>query len=132
VLAPALAARLPLHTASDLDQHTLLQSKTRLNAWGMWAAAQGCTPPTPNGTVYEHYYFTLQAAVAGLGVCVAPWHLVADDVNAGRLLAPLSFCDSGYRYVAKRRPQRSQKLDLFCAWLQVQANQTGPAPQQVP
>ena len=126
VLAPSLAARLPLRTPADLDQHTLLQSKTRLNAWTMWATAQGCAPPLPHGTCYEHYYFTLQAAMAGLGVCVAPWHLVADDVQAGRLLAPLGFCDSGYRYVAKRRPQRSQKLDLFCAWLQAQANQANP------
>lgn len=121
VLAPALAERLPLHTPADLALHTLLQSKTRLNAWPMWATAQGCAAPPATGTVYEHYYFTLQAAVAGLGVCVAPWHLVADDVRAGRLLAPLGFCESGYRYVAKRRAQRSQKLDLFCAWLQAQA-----------
>ena len=132
VLAPALAARLALRAPADLDHHTLLQSKTRLNAWSMWAAAHGGTAPKPKGTVYEHYYFTLQAALAGLGVCVAPWHLVADDVDAGRLLAPLGFCDSGYRYVAKRRAQRSQKLDLFCAWLQVQATQTSRAPQAAP
>jgi LysR family glycine cleavage system transcriptional activator len=123
VLAPALAERLPLRTPADLTRHTLLQSKTRLNAWAMWAAAQACAAPAASGTVYEHYYFTLQAAVAGLGVCVAPWHLVAEDVQAGRLLAPLGFCASGYRYVAKRRAQRSQKLDLFCAWLQVQARE---------
>ncbi|MES2951312.1 MAG: LysR substrate-binding domain-containing protein [Pseudomonadota bacterium] len=124
VLAPSLAARIALHTLADLGQHTLLQSKTRLNAWQMWATAQGCELPPLTDTAYEHYYFTLQAAVAGLGVCVAPWHLVADDVQAGRLLAPLGFCESGYRYVAKRRPQRSQKLDLFCAWLQAQAVQS--------
>ncbi len=127
VLAPALAEQLPLHTPADLARHTLLQSRTRLNAWPMWATAQGCEPPPASGTVYEHYYFTLQAAVAGLGVCVAPWHLVVDDVQAGRLLAPLGFRDSGYRYVAKRRAQRSQKLDLFCAWLQAQAHAV-PAP----
>ena len=130
VLAPALASRLPLHTAADLAHHTLLQSKTRLNAWAMWATAQGCAAPPASGTVYEHYYFTLQAAVAGLGVCVAPWHLVADDVEAGHLLAPLGFCESGYRYVAKRRAQRSQKLDLFCAWLLAQAREA-PLPTQV-
>ncbi len=128
VLAPSLAARIPLHTPADLGTHTLLQTKTRLNAWQMWAGAQGCALPPLGDTTYEHYYFTLQAAVAGLGVCVAPWHLVADDVQAGRLLAPLGFCDSGYRYVARRRPQRSQKLDLFCAWLQTQAAQAAPPP----
>lgn len=128
VLAPALAGRLPLRTPADLALHAQLQSKTRLNAWSMWASARGCAVPPATGTVYEHYYFTLQAAVAGLGVCMAPWHLVADDVQAGRLLAPLGFCDSGYRYVAKRRTQSSQKLDLFCAWLQVQAREAAQPP----
>ncbi|MES2583151.1 MAG: LysR substrate-binding domain-containing protein [Pseudomonadota bacterium] len=132
VLAPALASRLPLHAPVDLARHTLLQSKTRLNAWAMWATAQGCAAPPATGTVYEHYYFTLQAAVAGLGVCVAPWHLVADDVEAGRLVAPLGFCDSGYRYVAKRRAQRSQKLDLFCAWLLAQAREAPLPPHVTP
>ncbi|WP_114972865.1 LysR substrate-binding domain-containing protein [Rhodoferax ferrireducens] len=124
VLTPALAARVGLRTPDDLAGQTLLQSQTRLNAWAMWAQAHGCAAPTPTGPVFEHYYFALQAAVAGLGICVAPWHLVADDVQAGRLLAPLGFCDSGYHYVAKRRPQRSKKLDLFGAWLQAQAAQT--------
>lgn len=128
VLAPSLAARTALRTAADLGAHTLLQSKTRLNAWPMWASAYGCALPPPTGTAYEHYYFTLQAAVAGLGVCVAPWHLVSDDVLAGRLLAPLGFCASGYRYVAKRHTPRSKKLDLFCTWLQAQAALAAPAP----
>lgn len=121
VLAPALAARIGVHTASDLAQHSLLQSKTRLNAWQMWADASACALPALTGPVFEHYYFTLEAAVAGLGVCVAPWHLVADDVRAGRLLAPLGFCASGHQYVAKRREQRNTACDLFCAWLQTQA-----------
>lgn len=128
VLAPSLAKRFRLSTPDDLMQHTLLQSETRLNAWPMWASAYGCALPPLAAVAYEHYYFTLQAAVAGLGVCVAPWHLVADDVAAGRLLAPLGFCDSGYRYVAQRRPQRSQKLDLFCQWLQAQAAQSASPP----
>jgi LysR family glycine cleavage system transcriptional activator len=121
VLAPALATRIGLHAASDLAQHTLLQSKTRLNAWQMWADASVCELPALTGPVFEHYYFTLEAAVAGLGVCVAPWHLVADDVQAGRLLAPLGFRASGYQYVAKRREQRNAACDLFCTWLQTQA-----------
>ncbi len=121
VLAPALAARTALHAPGDLGQHTLLQSVTRLNAWSMWAQAQGCALPTLTGPVFEHYYFTLEAAVAGLGVCVAPWHLVAADVQAGRLLAPLGFRTSTYHYVAKRRLPHSAASDVFCAWLQTQA-----------
>ena len=138
VLAPSLAASTGLHTPADLARHTLLQSSTRMNAWPMWACARGCDLPDLTGPVYEHYYFTLQAAVAGLGVCVAPWHLVADDVMAGRLLAPLGFCNSSYQYVAKRRPEPESppnpKLDLFCHWLQAQAALTPlpPASKMLP
>ncbi len=121
VLAPSLGAGMELRRPADLTGKTLLQSKTRLNAWQMWADAQGCVVPAQTGPMFEHYYFTLEAAVAGLGICVAPWHLVADDVAAGRLVAPFGFCESGYQYVAKRRPQRNKALDLFCAWLQGQA-----------
>jgi LysR family glycine cleavage system transcriptional activator len=134
VLAPALATSTALHTPDDLVRHTLLQSGTRLNAWPMWASAHGCQLPELHGPVFEHYYFTLQAAVAGLGVCVAPWHLVADDVLAGRLLAPLGFCGSGYHYVAKRRPESDSAsnptLNLFCHWLQAQAALTPLPPAQ--
>jgi LysR family glycine cleavage system transcriptional activator len=121
VLAPSLAAGLTLQTPDDLEGKTLLQTKTRLNAWQMWADARNCAIPSHAGPVFEHYYFTLEAAVAGLGICMAPWHLVADDVAAGRLVAPFGFCASGYQYLAKRKPQRNKALDLFCAWLQKQA-----------
>ena len=127
VLAPSLAQRLPLRTAADLCGHTLLQSGGRLDAWHMWASAMACPLPQLNGPVYEHYYFTLQAALAGLGVCVAPRHLVADDVHAGQLLAPLGFVPSGYRYVAllgaETHQARSAARQVFCDWLQAQATQ---------
>ena len=124
VLAPALAATLALRTPADLAGKVLLQSKGRLNAWSMWAAAKDCAVQHVDGPMFEHYYFALEAAIAGLGVAVAPWHLVADDVRAGRLVAPFGFCPSGLHYVAKRHGQRNAKLDVFCDWLQAQASQT--------
>jgi LysR family transcriptional regulator, glycine cleavage system transcriptional activator len=73
------------------------------------------------GAEFEHYYYTLEAATAGLGVALAPRHLVAADLEAGRLMAPLGFLESEYRYIARRRRQRSKAAELFCAWLQVEA-----------
>ncbi len=129
VLAPALAAKVVLRTPRDLAGLPLLHTRTRPNAWQMWGEAAGTVVPVPAqaGPEFEHYYFTLEAAIGGLGVCVAPWHLVIDDIRAGRLLAPLGFQRSGYRYVARRRPQPNKRLDRFCAWLVEQARQT-PAP----
>lgn len=127
VLAPSLAARLALRHPADLPGKPLLHTRTRLNAWQMWGGALGCVLAAQPGPEFEHYYFTLEAAIGGLGICIAPWHLVIDDIRAGRLLAPLGFQDSGGQYVAKRRAQPNPRLDRFCDWLQQQARET-PAP----
>jgi DNA-binding transcriptional LysR family regulator len=137
VLSPALAGRVALRQPADLAAPALqplaLHTRTRRNAWAMWAAATGAPVPAapPAGPEFEHYYFTLEAAVRGLGVAVAPWHLVLDDVRAGRLVAPLGFAASGYDYVLRRRAGAHPRLDVFCAWLQAQAEATAmpPGPQ---
>jgi hypothetical protein len=49
--------------------------------------------------------------------------LVIDDLQSGRLVAPLGFGDSGNRYVAKQRLQRTSKVDRFCAWLMRRATE---------
>jgi LysR family glycine cleavage system transcriptional activator len=125
VLAPALAAGMDLRSPQSLAGQPLLHTNTRPNAWQMWCESTGCALPARDGPEFEHYYFTLEAAGGGLGICVAPWHLVIDDIRAGRLVAPLGFQESGYQYVAKRRhgtPNR--RLEKFCAWLAVQARET--------
>ena len=43
------------------------------------------------GQGFEHLYYLLEAAVAGLGVAIAPQPMVADDLRAGRLAAPWGF-----------------------------------------
>ncbi|MFI8615812.1 LysR substrate-binding domain-containing protein [Acidovorax sp. NPDC077693] len=127
VLSPALAQRLTLRQPADMATPALpphmLHTRTRRNAWAMWAAASGAPLPTagPTAPEFEHYYFTLEAAVRGLGVAVAPWHLVMDDVQAGRLVAPLGFVASGYDYLLRRRAGTHPRLDAFCAWLLAQA-----------
>lgn len=92
----------------------------------MLPEAQGSAGPE-----FEHYYFTLEAAVRGLGIAIAPWHLVMDDVQAGRLVAPWGFVASGYHYVLRRRATQplAPRLDTFCTWLREQAQANTPPPQ---
>ena len=143
VLSPELAQRVALRQSADLADPALapvrLHTRTRRNAWAMWGAAAGATVPLPTpsqaGPEFEHYYFTLEAAVRGLGIAVAPWHLVMDDVLAGRLVAPLGFVASGYDYVVRRRTSGPlPRLDVFCAWLHAQAlaNPVPPGAQGPP
>ncbi|MEO8388449.1 LysR substrate-binding domain-containing protein [Polaromonas sp.] len=123
VMAPALAAAAPVREPADLARLPLLRTLTRPDAWQMWCASRGANFAVPDGPAFEHYYFTLEAAVAGLGVAIAPWHLVMDDLRAGRLVAPLGFDESAYQYVAKRRGDADPRLDIFCGWLAQQARE---------
>ncbi|MCK3827326.1 LysR family transcriptional regulator [Pseudomonas sp. W2Aug9] len=86
-------ARKDLHSTAPL-----LQTTSRPAAWQEWAAAKGLSLSAMQVQSFEHFYFSIQAAVAGLGVAIGPWHLVRDDVHSGVLAAPLGFVEDGSRY----------------------------------
>lgn len=117
VLAPKLAERLDLKAPQDLAGGPLLHTRTRLGAWAAWASQVSWSCGDLAGAEYEHFYYLLEAATAGLGACIAPWPLVVDDMKAGRLVAPFGFVPSGQSYVAVRRPRRNRAAQIFCAWL---------------
>lgn len=98
----------------------LLQTNSRPTAWQEWATAKGLPAPAMEMQSFEHFYFTIQAAVAGLGVAIGPWHLVRDDIQSGVLAAPLGFVEDGSRYclLSPTPPQPgSLEMDLL-NWLQ--------------
>jgi DNA-binding transcriptional LysR family regulator len=119
VLAPRLARSFKANPAKVPRLHT----RTRPHAWKDWCAHSGTVVSPAAETEYEHFYFMLEAVTAGLGVGIAPWPLVADDIRAGRLVAPHGFVDSGQSYVALRRARAHRKSSLFSAWLQAEARQ---------
>jgi len=100
-----------------------LHTRTRPGAWQEWATAAGQPAPDAPGQSFEHFYFSLQAAVAGLGVAIGPWHLVRDDLDSGVLAAPLGFVEDGSRYcLLSPQPLQpdSPQADLL-AWLRALA-----------
>jgi DNA-binding transcriptional LysR family regulator len=121
VVAPALAA----DVIANIAAVPLLHSRTRRHAWQDWSRRSGTHADGASGNEYEHFYFMLEAASAGLGVCIAPWPMVADDLRAGVLAAPLGFIPSGQSYVALRRLRRHRKSTLFCDWLLQEAQDFG-------
>ena len=102
----------------------LLHTSTRARAWEDWAASQGISLDL-KGPEFEHFYFMLEAAIAGLGVAIAPIVLVRDDIAAGRLMAPFGFSANGMKYVALNLPEARVSILRFVSWLASTAGSAG-------
>lgn len=123
VLSPALARQLGIRAPKDFQTAPLLHTVTRRDAWPEWFAAQSLpsTPHNGEGQVFEHFYFMLEAAMGGLGVAIGFWHLVADDVRSGRLVAPFGFIPTGRHYTALLQKQARNPARIFAHWLSGEA-----------
>ncbi|CAN7356192.1 LysR family transcriptional regulator [Pseudomonas sp. LjRoot71] len=121
VLSPRYTHFAALHqaTAAALLGEPLLHTSSRPQAWPSWAASNGLDASVLKlGQGFEHLYYLLEAAAAGLGVAIAPQQLVADDLAGGRLVAPWGFVETSARLAlwvpARRLDKRAQ---LLAAWL---------------
>jgi len=76
-----------------------LTTRTHISAWAEWESHTGrAIAEAPETREYEHVFYTLEAALAGLGVAMSPWIYVAGDIAAGRLVAPLGFVETPARF----------------------------------
>ena len=86
-------------SATGMIRGVLLHTATRPDAWKSWSTLTGTKLRPTREIHFEHFYLTLQAALAGAGLALGPIALVADDVAAGALLAPRGFVPDGTHYV---------------------------------
>lgn len=124
VLSPHYSGfeRLQGAPASALLDEALLHTTSRPQAWPTWAAEQGLNPAAlQHGQAFEHLYYLLEAAVAGLGVAIAPQPLVADDLRAGRLSAPWGFSPTS-AVLALWVPRRAAdgRAEQLAQWLRAE------------
>ena len=125
VCAPALLKRKQLHLPSQRILHT----SSRKNAWASWRAVTN-TPAAHSGSqTYEHFYLTLQAAGAGLGVAIGSVFMAQEEIDNGRLVAPFGFVRDGSEYCLlsmvpfEADPRRS----AFLQWMRQQMRSGAPA-----
>ena len=125
-------------SALDQDSGQLLaearlHTRTWPQAWSIWSQAAGTAlPPGAVERSFDHFSHVLEAAAAGLGVAMAPWIFVADDVTAGRLIAPLGFVEAPGKLTFVRPQGRSNPgLDHLAAWL-VEQGEGMPLPPRPP
>ena len=125
VLAPSAAAR---YGGDPLAAPRLIAQSHPLG-WRIWAELCGVELPFAPERPFAHLHFALDAALAGLGAAVLPWPLVAADVAAGRLVAPLGFrrAESAFAILAAAGAE-SRALSRFRDWLVAEGAKTPEPP----
>jgi DNA-binding transcriptional LysR family regulator len=104
---------------SSLGDEALLHTTSRPQAWPEWAELSGVSPASLHyGQGFTRLFYLLEAAVAGLGVAIAPAQLVQDDVKVGRLLAPWGFRQTHAQWIlATPRRRNDNRIDALAKWL---------------
>jgi DNA-binding transcriptional LysR family regulator len=129
VLSPALLARTGALPA--LGDFPRLHTRPHPQAWAEWAGHAGLAlPEAAEHREFEHIFYMLEAAAAGLGVGVTPWIYVAGDIAAGRLAAPFGFVRTPARFqliLPEQAPKRG--LVHFRDWLLEEAATAPPPPE---
>ncbi|MFN3515093.1 MAG: LysR substrate-binding domain-containing protein [Phenylobacterium sp.] len=129
VLAPALLGRHGDGLAA-LAAVPRLHTRPHRQAWREWAAHAGVPlREAAENREFEHLFYMLEAAAAGLGAGVTPWIYVAGDIASGRLAAPLGFVKSPARFhfIVPEGPPRPA-LAAFRDWLMEEARAAPPPP----
>lgn len=127
VCSPALLSTSKgLNTPADLLDHTLLQvSGMTAGDWNRWLSAAGESETLAEGPrlTFDLAMMAVQAAVDGQGVCIGRSTYVADDLRAGRLVAPFALRlkdELGFYLVTPHETADSKKIVALRTWLMAQ------------
>jgi DNA-binding transcriptional LysR family regulator len=119
--------------ACDLTNARWLHSRTRPDAWDIWKKASGFTGRPASEQYFDHFFFSLQAAVNRLGTAIGSLPLVIDDLAAGHLCAPMGMAPTGVEYVMLTLddPKKDGRMTRFAQWLAAEAQMTVHASKSV-
>jgi LysR family glycine cleavage system transcriptional activator len=121
VCSPALPSIQELKEPNDLRNHTLLSSLHRPYDWKKWLTLAGAPDLACEGGIrFENSALSYQAAIDKIGVSIAQWTFVQDELNAGRLVEPFNIraaTGCSYYLVYSDSHQKSESLEVFENWL---------------
>ena len=125
LVSPRLAQETGLAQApaARLLQEPLLHAASRPQAWPAWAASQGLAAEALRyGQGFEHLYYLLEAAVAGLGVAIARsrWSATISPRAAwrrpGASSRPMRAWPCGYRHASTIRVPGAWRNGCGSSW----------------
>jgi len=125
----------PLKHPRDLRHHTLIHSEWQAQGatwpnWRMWLLAAGVEGIDPTrGLHFSQIALAIQATIDGQGVVLGNTSLVADDLDAGRLVRPFELALKGeanfaYYVVSPRSVADRPLVSAFRDWLFEEAGET--------
>ncbi|SFC43211.1 LysR family transcriptional regulator, glycine cleavage system transcriptional activator [Polaromonas sp. OV174] len=86
VASPRFIERHRIYAVADCLAHPLLQAASGMDNWPRWFELAGVQVPSQlPGPVFDHQFLCLQAAMNDLGLALAPWCLLEEDIRADRL-----------------------------------------------
>jgi LysR family glycine cleavage system transcriptional activator len=130
VASPTLLSDAPIETPADLSGHTLLHDGSpdaddSCPDWSMWLAARGVKGVDgTRGPRFNQSSLVIEAALGGRGVALAKRTLAQDDLDAGRLVAPLQIAtavDFAYFVVHPKAKGRLPQVKAFVNWITSEA-----------
>ncbi|CAM3207912.1 LysR family transcriptional regulator [Pseudomonas plecoglossicida] len=105
--------------SDNLDGQRLLHSSSRPSAWPTWLRLCGRQATHNERSDYEHFYLSLQAASAGLGLAIASALMVRGELGSGQLQAPFGFLRDGsaYHLLSPQPLDDGGKRQRFSDWV---------------
>ncbi len=112
-----------LSSPIDLAKFTLLHARLRPDDWQVWLKALDLKLQPAHEQTFETRNFAIQAAVDGVGIAIVDPSLVAEDIKAGRLVAPFpqTMADkNAYYFVYPQANKDDLNIKNLQKWLQQQ------------
>lgn len=111
-----------IRSPHDLLTQTLIESDNKKIRWTDWFAANELIAPSARSLRFDRSFFSISAALDGLGVALESTRLAERELASGRLVRPLNGCCKDVTYIGHwlvfpRAKRYSRSLTLFSAWI---------------
>ncbi|WP_072576804.1 LysR substrate-binding domain-containing protein [Suttonella ornithocola] len=120
VCAPDLLSE-PIENLTNLKQYTLIQSRSRPQAWMEYFSYQGLPlKDTFSGPRFDTFYACISAAILGCGIALVPKFLVQRELSDGRLIIPWQFVlesNGAYYMLYDSALSGDPKVQAMCDWV---------------